>query len=228
MDRDISADFDRNKGREGYGKSVTRRNGKFLRKIKPPHPALLVFYTMEAMSKHELENGGAHLSLGYGRARTPFGLVLAANTHKGICYLEFIGEEAEDRNLIRRLFPNAKVSRLDNYFQELISCAFRSDVKACDRAKLHVRATPFQHRVWKALTEIPFGRTRTYGQVARAIGNPDSSRAVGTAVGQNPVGFLIPCHRVVRSDGEIGGYKWGAELKSRLLQWEKAKLASLH
>ena len=181
---------------------------------------------MQAMTKHELENSGENLSLGYGRAESPFGPVLAANTHKGICFLTFVNEEMDDRTEIRRLFPKAKLSRMDHYFQELINCAFAPCPKECDRVKLHVRATPFQLRVWKELLNIPFGRTRTYGQISRAIGEPNASRAVGTAVGSNHVAFLIPCHRVIRADGESGNFKWGPELKKRILNWEKAHLAS--
>ncbi len=177
---------------------------------------------MQAMTKHELENSGENLTLGYGRAESPFGTVLAANTHKGICFLIFVDGETDDRAEIHRLFPNAKLSRMDHYFQELINCAFTPCPKDCDKVKLHVIATPFQMRVWKALLDIPFGRTRTYGQIARSIGDPNASRAVGSAVGSNNVAFLIPCHRVIKADGDTGKFKWGAELKKHILNWEKA------
>lgn len=182
---------------------------------------------MEAITKHELENSGENLTLGYGRAESPFGTVLGATTHKGICFLTFITDDIDDRAEIHRRYPKAKLSRMDHYFQELINCAFTPCPKDCDKVKLHVCATPFQMRVWKELLNIPFGRTRTYGQIARAIGDPNASRAVGTAVSRNPVAFLIPCHRVIRADGEFGNFKWGPDLKNRILIWEKATLASI-
>lgn len=163
-------------------------------------------------------------AIGYGRATTPFGTVLAANTHKGVCYVSFIDENTNDHQEIAALFPNAKLVRMDHYFQELMHCAFAPCPKDCDKVKLHPLGTPFQNRVWRELVKIPFGTTRTYGQIARAIGEPGATRAVGTAIGKNPIAFLIPCHRVVRSDGNPGNFKWGAPLKQRILNWEKANL----
>ena len=101
---------------------------------------------------------------------------------------------------------------------------FQEDWKQLDQIKLHLAGTPFQLKVWESLLKIPMGHLTTYGDIAQTIQNPNASRAVGTAIGSNPVAFLIPCHRVIQNSGHIGGYMWGLDKKSAIIGWEAAQI----
>ena len=113
--------------------------------------------------------------------------------------------------------------RASSTHQEQARRIFKDDCSCSDRIRLHLRATPFQLQVWRALLRLPMGQVASYGDVAMAIGAPSSARAVGSAIGQNPVAFLIPCHRVIRASGQIGDYAWGAARKTAMIGWEGAR-----
>lgn len=182
---------------------------------------------LEAASPGEIKAGGAGWTLTAGYADTPFGQCLIAESPRGICHLSF----GEDWPRIESDWPNADLVRDDVRAGELCGRIFVEGRTLCDRSerpptlqplKLFVKGTAFQVKVWRALLGIPEGKLASYGQLAEAVGSPTAPRAVGTAVGSNPIGFLIPCHRVIRSTGAIGGYRWGAERKRAIQAWEWA------
>lgn len=162
-----------------------------------------------------------------GFAESPFGICLIAESPRGVCHLSFVPSEDRIRGaeLLRNDWPAATL-RWDNSFaRELVETLFikpaRGDSNA--RLKAYVRGTDFQIRVWRALLTLPPGYLTSYGRIARVIGNPDASRAVGTAVGQNQLAALIPCHRVIRQTGAIGEYRWGSGRKRAMIAWEGAQ-----
>lgn len=180
-----------------------------------------LFVSLEAMSPGEYKAGGAGLTLHYGIHETPFGLVLLAQTARGICHLQFLADLEDPTHDIRQTWPQA----------ELIEAAAATQ-EGCDRIftpaqssppaplTLWVKGTNFQIQVWRALLNIPPGHLTTYQALATCLGRPTAARAVGNAVGKNPIAYLIPCHRVLRESGELGGYRWGVERKAALLGWE--------
>ena len=151
---------------------------------------------------------------------TQFGKAVVASTEKGICYIAF-GEEKKMLDELKQRYPKAKLTQhqTDWHTQAL---SIISGAEQTETMPLHVRGTDFQLNVWNELVQIPSGKLSTYKTIAENIGNPKANRAVGTAVGQNPVSYLIPCHRVVRTDGGLGGYHWGIEVKKKMLGMEKA------
>ncbi|MDT7827509.1 methylated-DNA--[protein]-cysteine S-methyltransferase [Pricia sp. S334] len=124
---------------------------------------------------------------------------------------------------LQKRFPNANYRQVVDSIQQNALFIFQHDWSQLDQIKLHLNATPFQLKVWEALLKIPMGDVSTYGTIAKEIGKPKASRAVGTAIGTNPVAFLIPCHRVIRASGNLGGYMWGDTRKSALIGWEAAR-----
>lgn len=182
-----------------------------------------LFVNIEGMTPGEFKNGGADLAINYCFAESPFGKVIVASTPKGVCHMFF--EEDEDKALsdLKGRFPKAKYHQITDKFQQDALFIFQKDWKQLDKIKLHLAATPFQLKVWESLLKIPMGMLSTYGEIANEIGSPKSSRAVGTAIGKNPVAFLIPCHRVIQVSGNIGGYMWGPAKKLSIIGWEAAK-----
>ncbi len=156
----------------------------------------------------------------YTVADSPLGPLLLAATHRGICRLSF----DEDEERLRRRYPDATIIRDDEGLSGLMAGALQAIEAPAAARNLPVDlvGTPFQRAVWAELLKIPPGETRSYADIAAAIGQPGAVRAVGTANGSNPVAVLVPCHRVVRSDGSLGGYAGGLERKRRLLQAETA------
>jgi len=180
------------------------------------------FVTLEAITPGEYKTGGAGLEIRYGTAPTPFGEIFAAETTRGICALSFIENgDADALEALRNQWRHATLVVDDAAASRTASRIFEARE---ERAPIRVVAmgTNFQVRVWHALLEIPFGSMRTYQQIARAIGAPQSSRAVGNALASNPIAYLIPCHRVIQSTGAIGQYRWQAYRKRALLAWEQA------
>lgn len=182
-----------------------------------------LFLRWEAMAPGDYARGGAGLRIGWARCDTPFGPALAMATDKGICGLGFteeLGEAAVWADLTGR-WPAADFVADPDRVGPLVDQAF-----GCSGAPLPVQlcGAPFQIKVWEALLRIPSGHVTTYGEIARAVGSPGAVRAVGTAVGRNPIGFLIPCHRVIRQTGALGGYHWGLPVKRGMLAWEAARL----
>jgi AraC family transcriptional regulator of adaptative response/methylated-DNA-[protein]-cysteine methyltransferase len=177
------------------------------------------------MTPSAWKDGGRGETIRWTLVESAVGPLLVAATSKGICRLTFDeGEEA-----LRREFPNATLTRDDGAMAELVRAVLSAveEPKGAGELPLDVRGTAFQEAVWRELRRIPPGETRSYADIAAAIGQPDAVRAVGTANGANPVAVLVPCHRVIRSDGSLGGYAGGLERKKKLLEAEGVRLTLL-
>lgn len=185
-----------------------------------------LFIHIEGMTPAEYKNGGRDLAINYSFAESPFGPLVVASTPKGVCHMGFEDDEKTALHILRTKFPNARLSRKLDLVQQHALFIFQNDWSGLPEIKLHLKATDFQLKVWETLLKIPPGRLSTYHDVAEEIGRPGASRAVGTAVGANPVAFLIPCHRVIRSTGEVGGYMWGTTRKTAIIGWEGARTAA--
>ena len=180
----------------------------------------------EAVTPGEYRRAGEGLTIRFGFHPTPFGEALIAVTPKGICYLAFVHpvsrREALDR--LRREWQAAELVPDQHATRATAARAFPAPGStATPGLSLHVKGTNFQLKVWDALLKVPDGAVTTYGDIAAAIGDPKASRAVGTAVGSNPVSYIIPCHRVIRSTGELGGYAWGPDRKRVMLALETTR-----
>ncbi len=184
-----------------------------------------LFIKIEGMTPGVYKNGGAALSINYSYATTPFGNILTASTEKGICYMAFADDEALALAELKNLFPNASYRQITDLHQQNALHIFHHDRSQLQEVKLHLKGTPFQIKVWEALLKVPQGDLTTYGRLAEVIRNPGAYRAVGTAVAQNPVAYLIPCHRVIQSAGTIGQYHWGSARKTAMIGWEAAQQA---
>lgn len=185
-----------------------------------------LFVNIEGMTPGEFKNGGENLAINYSYAESPFGNILVASTAKGICYMAFADEETESLAILQKTFPNAQYKQVVDLIQQNALYIFTHDWKKLSKIKLHLKGTDFQLKVWEALLKIPMGQLSTYGSIAEQIKNSNASRAVGTAIGNNPVAFLIPCHRVIQSTGTIGGYMWGPTRKTAIIGWEAARTNS--
>ena len=170
---------------------------------------------IKKITPEELQN----LTVNYSFAKSRFGNIAVASTAKGICYLGFTDEKDVVPEDLRRRFPKAKFVRKEDEFQKTALSAFAENNPK--GVKFHLKGTDFQLDVWKELLKTRVGELTTYGVIARKINRPKAVRAVGTAVGSNPVAVLIPCHRVILSSGTWGNYFWGKELKTALIEWEK-------
>jgi AraC family transcriptional regulator of adaptative response/methylated-DNA-[protein]-cysteine methyltransferase len=180
--------------------------------------------TIDAASPGEIKAGGRGWRICAGIADSPFGKCLIAESPRGICHLSFF-QPLEFSNHWKALvedWPYAEFVRDDGRALELCRDIFIEGrpVEKNTSLKLFIKGTPFQVQVWRALVRIPEGRCVSYGRLARQVGNVGASRAVGTVVGKNRIGFLIPCHRVIRQTGAIGGYRWGTVRKRAILAWE--------
>lgn len=186
-----------------------------------------LFLQIEGMTPGEYKNGGAELSINYSFAESPFGKILVASTFKGICHMSFIEEEPEAVKRLQHQFPNALLQPLMDVNQQNALHIFNNDWNQIDRVKLHLKGTAFQLKVWEALLKIPPGRLTTYTAIAKRINHPKALRAVGAAIGHNPVAFLIPCHRVIQAAGTFGNYHWGPVRKQAMIGWEAARAYAL-
>lgn len=194
-----------------------------------PGPGRLhdLWVTLEAASPGEVKSGGAGWTITGGFAASPFGQVLLGESPRGICHLSFV----EPANVVAELaalqavWPKARLQRDDAAASRLAVRIFaRLDPTNPQPAlRALVRGTPFQVLVWRALLQVRPGTLTSYGRLAAAVGKPGGARAVGQAVGRNPLSYLIPCHRVIRESGALGGYHWGRERKLALLVWESAQ-----
>ncbi len=182
-----------------------------------------LFVTLEAMTPGEYRHGGAALAIRYSFGESPFGAYLVASTDKGICKLAFVDEPAAAIDELRREWPNAALAAKATAAHAQVARFFARDFGPTDRLHLHLKGTAFQLKIWESLLHVPEGELRTYAQLAEAAENGAAVRAAGTAIGANPVGYLIPCHRVIRQTGELGQYRWGATRKAALLGWEAAR-----
>jgi AraC family transcriptional regulator of adaptative response/methylated-DNA-[protein]-cysteine methyltransferase len=183
-----------------------------------------LFVTLEAVTPGEFKSRGQGLVIRYGFSETPFGECLLGETSRGICFLEFVANETH----------SAKLDRLKNHWQEAafvedrdairdrVEFIFSRSGKTAGTLNLLVKGTNFQVQVWQALLRIPRGSVTCYAKIADWIGRPNANRAVGSAVGANPIAWLIPCHRVLPADGHLGGYHWGETRKCACLVWEQS------
>jgi AraC family transcriptional regulator of adaptative response/methylated-DNA-[protein]-cysteine methyltransferase len=182
-----------------------------------------LFISIEGMTPGEYKNGGEQLHINYSFAESPFGNIIVASTTKGICHLAFADDEKDALQQLQSQFPKAAFRQVVDTIQQNALFIFTQDWKNLSKIKLHLKGTPFQIKVWEALLKIPMGDVSTYSGIADHLNNPKASRAVGSAIGDNPVAFLIPCHRVIRSTGEFGQYHWGSIRKTAMIGWEAAK-----
>lgn len=185
---------------------------------------------VEAMTPGEIKTGGQGVNIAYGIHPTPFGDCLLAQTERGICRLEFIDDDNRQQ-ILQRL--------QQDWPQSELHCETAATAATVERIfsplrqhrqtplTLLLRGTNFQLQVWQALLQIPPARITSYSSLAQSLGRPEASRAVGSAVGKNPIGYLIPCHRVLRKDGSLGGYRWGLERKQLILGCEFARRDNL-
>ncbi|TGK04353.1 methylated-DNA--[protein]-cysteine S-methyltransferase [Leptospira selangorensis] len=182
-----------------------------------------LFVNIEGMTPGEYKNGGKDLSINYSYAESPFGRLLVASTPKGICYISFSENEKKVFQELKSIFPNATYNQTVDMIQQNALFIFTHDWSQLGKIKLHLKGTDFQLKVWETLLKVPMGKLSTYGQIGEQMGNPKATRAIGTAIGNNPVAFLIPCHRIIRSSGEFGEYHWGDSRKVAMIGWEAAK-----
>ena len=182
-----------------------------------------LFVNIEGMTPGEYKNGGENLCINYSFAESPFGNIIVASTSKGICHIAFYDDENTAFANLQCQFPAAQYQQLLDKEQQNALYIFSHDWSKLQQIKLHLKGTDFQLKVWEALLKIPMGKLATYGNIAKQLQNPNASRAVGTAIGDNPVAFLIPCHRVIQSSGALGGYHWGVNRKTAMIGWEAAK-----
>ncbi|MEQ8904458.1 methylated-DNA--[protein]-cysteine S-methyltransferase [Ekhidna sp.] len=183
-----------------------------------------LFINIEGMTPAEYKNGGKNLSINYSFADSPFGEIIVASTTKGICHLAFSVDKGDALNDLTNRFPNAYFNQHLDMIQQNALFIFTHDWSKLNEIKLHLKGTDFQLKVWETLVKIPSGGLSTYGKIAKQISKPKASRAVGSAVGNNPVAYLIPCHRVIQSTGQIGEYHWGSNRKTAMIGWEASQV----
>jgi AraC family transcriptional regulator of adaptative response/methylated-DNA-[protein]-cysteine methyltransferase len=185
-----------------------------------------LFIKIEGMTPGEYKNGGEHLAINYSFAESPFGNLLIASTAKGICHLAFADEPQQALLRLQQAFPRATCRQMVDLAQQNVLYIFTHDWSKLHEIKLHLKGTEFQLKVWEMLLKVPLGQLSTYGTIARGINQPTACRAVGTAIGDNPVAFLIPCHRIIQSTGVLGNYHWGGNRKAAMIGWEAARTDS--
>lgn len=188
----------------------------------------------------EYKKVGADMIISYSTFKSPFGTCLVASTDKGVCNILFGANVAADIADLQSRWPLSKIvkkhqpihAEVEKYFQDLSLAAAKKDAKAKAKGKtkahnkpsltilMHLKGTDFQTKVWKVLLTIPSAKTSTYGDIAKKLGDAKLSRAVGGAIGANPIGYIIPCHRVLKSDGGISGFHWGIDKKKAMLAFE--------
>ena len=183
-----------------------------------------LFVSIEGMTPGEYKNGGKNLFINYNYYETKFGKILLASTQKGICQLLFINTEKEGYEKLISAFPNASLNKFSDQLHEHVINFFNDNLNEKTKIKLHLKASPFQLKIWEALLTVPFGSLVSYSQLADKVKLQKASRAVGNAVANNSVAYLIPCHRVIKANGIIGEYRWGFAKKAMLIGWEGAKL----
>jgi len=178
--------------------------------------------TVEAASPGEFKSGGQGMGVEWGFAESPFGYCSLGWNERGICHLAFHTSKAHagEPSELSESWPNADLHRNDNAACRRAEKVFSSGGQNATTLKAFVRATPFQLKVWRALVRIPEGHLVSYRTIAKAVGIPQAARAVGSACALNPVGYLIPCHRVIRETGVVQGYRWGSTRKRAILAWE--------
>jgi AraC family transcriptional regulator of adaptative response/methylated-DNA-[protein]-cysteine methyltransferase len=179
-----------------------------------------LFVDLEAVTPGQFGRRGNGLTIRHGRHESPFGDCLLAATPRGICHLAFLDGTSTETGLetLARAWPGAELVHDPGFTAPLAAAAFGAAPR--QELTVTVRGSRFQLRVWRALLGLPAGQTIGYGALADKVGQSGAARAVGSAVGSNPVAWLIPCHRVLRADGGLGGYRWGCRRKQAMLDWE--------
>ncbi|WP_298487051.1 methylated-DNA--[protein]-cysteine S-methyltransferase [uncultured Maribacter sp.] len=185
-----------------------------------------LFVKIEGMTPGEYKNRGENLTINYSFSESLFGRILVASTYKGICYMGFSDDKKIAFLELEKRFPKARFIQQTDEIQQNALQIYTQDWSKINKIKLHLKGTDFQLKVWEALLKIPTGNLATYGNIANLIQKPKASRAVGTAIGNNPIAFLIPCHRVIQSTGVFGGYMWGTTRKTAIIGWEASKINS--
>ncbi len=182
------------------------------------------FVTLEAVTPGQFKNEGQDMTIEYGISQSPFGSVFIAVTERGICQLSFINQQTSSDLLasLRDAWPKADILENGSRTDVLSKKIFNTQAASNEKFHLFVQGSNFQVKVWESLVRIPAGMACSYQQVANSIALPSGSRAVANAIAKNPIGFLIPCHRVIRNTGVIGGYRWGSERKQAMIAWEAA------
>lgn len=183
-----------------------------------------LFINIEGMTPAEYKNEGSYLTINYSFALSPFGEIIVASTPKGICHISFVEDHEEAIKNLTSIFPKANYQNSADEIQKNAIRIFNLDWESLDKIKLHIKGSDFQLKVWQALLNIPMGQLSSYQNIANLIKSPKASRAVGNAVGQNPVAYLIPCHRIIQSTGALGDYHWGHIRKTSMIGWEAAKV----
>ncbi len=183
-----------------------------------------LFVSVEAMTPGEYKAQGAGLAIGWGAHDTPFGKALVAVTRRGVCGLVFFNGGGESKALreLKQKWPRSRFFKEREKTGEIVKSVFRRSPSG--EVRVLLKGTPFQVKVWEALLRIPPGFMAAYKDVAEEIGRPSASRAVGTAVGQNNIAYLIPCHRVIRETGIVGDYRWGKTRKKAILAWDASRI----
>ena len=186
-----------------------------------------LFVRWEAMSPGDYARGGEGLAISWGWFDSPFGPALVMGTARGICGIGFAAEAGAGATMadLRARWPKATYQEDPAFLAPMVASAFPGRGRADGSVPLFLIGAPFQIKVWEALLHIPTGHVTTYSDIARVIGAPRAVRAVGTAVGRNPISWLIPCHRALRKSGGLGGYHWGLHVKRAMLAWESAATA---
>lgn len=190
--------------------------------IKNFFPNFSEFVKIIPMCDAEFSDPANKLKINYGFYNSPFGKLIVGSTTKGVCYMAFEENEQLAVNEMESEFEHSELTFQKDDFQTTAISVF--ELKESKPVLLNLRCTPFQLKVWNQLLETPFGKLTTYHQLAKELEMPTASRAVGTAIGRNPVAFIVPCHRVVQSTGEFGGYKWGEIRKVAISIWEQAQI----
>jgi AraC family transcriptional regulator of adaptative response/methylated-DNA-[protein]-cysteine methyltransferase len=186
-----------------------------------------LFVNIEGMTPAEYKNGAKNLIINYSFSESPFGDIIVASTKKGICHMAFYTNEETAFLEMKYHYPNAQFLQITDSLQQAALLIFNQKGSQLPQIKLHLKGTDFQLKVWETLLKIPMGQLATYGAIAQQIEKPNASRAVGTAIGKNPVAFLIPCHRVIQATGALGGYMWGTTRKTAIIGWESAQKTKL-
>ena len=197
--------------------------------LSSPSRVYDLFVNIEGVTPATFKNKGAGLTIFYGYHDTPFGDCFLAATDKGICGITFLqGENKEEEfDLFAKKWDFAQLVEDTTFTQPYIDLIFNKHTTKTQKIKVLVQGTPFQIKVWEALLNIPQGNLTTYQSIAESIDKPKAVRAVGTAIGKNPIGYLIPCHRVIRKEGKLGHYRWGSGRKKAIIGWEMVQGAGL-
>jgi AraC family transcriptional regulator of adaptative response/methylated-DNA-[protein]-cysteine methyltransferase len=185
-----------------------------------------LFINVEGMSPQQFKTAGLGMEIFYGYHATPFGMCFIAIAERGICELHFVDKDLQrtEYRQFQQKWCLAKLTHQPDYTQEYIQRIFKPE-PCQDKIHLLVQGTSFQIKVWEALVNIPFGQVNSYEQLASRVGHPGNIRAVASAAGRNPVSYLIPCHRVITKEGDVGNFNWGRIRKRTMIAWEMAQIA---